>query len=80
MGTILPKISEISFHDGVRNLSPISLDPEVLHALFLHYEALRQWNPRLSLIGPGTAGEISGFPKSRGHYQPSDQFLTGAAV
>lgn len=58
MGTKLPRIPESSFQDGVRSQSPIALDPEVLHLLFLHYEALRQWNPRLSLVGPGTADEI----------------------
>lgn len=28
-----------------------------MESLFLHYEELRRWNPRLSLIGPGTTDE-----------------------
>ena len=29
-----------------------------LDRLWLHYQELRRWNPTLSLVGPGTAGEI----------------------
>lgn len=34
------------------------LSAEVLAALEAHYRQLLRWNPRLSLVGPGTADEI----------------------
>jgi 16S rRNA (guanine527-N7)-methyltransferase len=54
----LPSISRDDFASGVRSLSPESLDEPAVDALFAHYRELGLWNQRLSLIGPGTAGEI----------------------
>ena len=34
------------------------LDARAEAALYAHYQELSRWNQRLSLIGPGTAGEI----------------------
>jgi 16S rRNA (guanine527-N7)-methyltransferase len=34
------------------------LPPEVATRLFVHYQELCRWNRLLSLVGPGTAGEV----------------------
>ena len=54
MGAPLPHLSFDRFH---RRLTIALDDPpssEVAEKLFAHYEELRRWNERLSLIGPGT--------------------------
>lgn len=35
-----------------------ALSPRAIDALFAHYEELRRWNRRVSLIGPGTVDEL----------------------
>ncbi|MEM1179308.1 MAG: RsmG family class I SAM-dependent methyltransferase [Acidobacteriota bacterium] len=35
-----------------------SLDQSILEGLWIHYRELIRWNPRLSLVGPGTADEL----------------------
>lgn len=36
----------------------VAVPPEVVSRLHRHYRELRRWAPRVSLIGPGTAGEV----------------------
>ena len=54
----LPPISLDDFAAAVRACSPEPLDTRAVDALYAHYQELSLWNQRLSLIGPGTAGEI----------------------
>jgi 16S rRNA (guanine527-N7)-methyltransferase len=56
--TTLPNLDRSAFRDRVQRLSPQPLTADALDALFVHYEELRRWVPRLALIGPGTAGEV----------------------
>ncbi len=58
MGSQLPPFTETRFCRELARISPVELPESVLHALYLHYLELRRWNPRLSLVGPGTASEI----------------------
>ncbi|MCP3958562.1 MAG: hypothetical protein GY719_11970 [bacterium] len=59
MGSPIPSLTESQFGDRLLAQSP-SIDPEAVLALYAHYLELQRWNPRLSLVGPGTAGEILG--------------------
>lgn len=54
----LPPISLADFSRALDASSPESLDSPAAAALHAHYQELSRWNQRLSLIGPGTAGEI----------------------
>ena len=54
----LPSVSRKNFARGLAELSPEPLDDRAVDALLAHYQELSVWNRRLSLIGPGTAGEI----------------------
>lgn len=54
----LPEISRADFAAGLRRLSPEPIDERAVDALYSHYQELALWNRRMSLIGPGTAGEI----------------------
>jgi 16S rRNA (guanine(527)-N(7))-methyltransferase RsmG len=54
----LPEIPPARFAAEIAALSPEPLSEQTTAALHAHYEELRRWNRRLSLIGPGTAGEI----------------------
>ena len=58
MGSPLPEIAEEDFRRGIEASSPRALGASSLAALFVHYRELRRWNPKLSLIGPGTADEV----------------------
>ncbi len=58
MAVALPEIPAATFAREVLASSPEPLSAETLEALHAHYEELRRWSPRLSLIGPGTAGEV----------------------
>ena len=58
MGNPLPDIDEDRFRDGITQCTPVPLDEACLDALWIHFVELRRWNPKLSLIGPGTADEI----------------------
>jgi 16S rRNA (guanine527-N7)-methyltransferase len=58
MAFALPEISRASFAKQIQALSPRLLDAQAIDALFVHYGELALWNRRMSLIGPGTAGEI----------------------
>ncbi|HEX7181749.1 MAG TPA: RsmG family class I SAM-dependent methyltransferase [Thermoanaerobaculia bacterium] len=54
----LPQISRSDFAAEIAALSPEPLADPSVDALHAHYQELSRWNRRLSLIGPGTAGEI----------------------
>jgi 16S rRNA (guanine527-N7)-methyltransferase len=54
----LPPISRDGFAAEIAALSPEPLPEAAIDALHAHYQELSRWNRRLSLIGPGTAGEI----------------------
>jgi len=54
----LPSIAPADFFQALAACSPEGLDVRAEAALYMHYQELSQWNQRLSLIGPGTAGEI----------------------
>ncbi len=54
----LPVITLAGFSSALQACSPEPLASEAAQALYLHYQELSRWNQRLSLIGPGTAGEI----------------------
>ncbi len=58
MAVALPEIPADTFAREVLASSPEPLSAETLGALYVHYEELRRWSARLSLIGPGTAGEV----------------------
>lgn len=53
----LPHIEVQRFSDELQ-LIDSSLSPKVHAALFEHYEELKRWNARLSLVGPGTVEEV----------------------
>lgn len=53
----LPKIDRTDFFDAIAVQDP-ELDDVAMLALFEHYEELRKWNSRLSLVGPGTVREV----------------------
>lgn len=58
MPSALPPISRKTLAKGLAALSPEPLDGRALDALHAHYQELSVWNRHLSLIGPGTLGEI----------------------
>ena len=57
MGSPLPLLSEAQFVQRLSQISP-ACPAASLSVLHRHYLELRRWNPRLSLIGPGTANEV----------------------
>ncbi|HSS77102.1 MAG TPA: RsmG family class I SAM-dependent methyltransferase [Thermoanaerobaculia bacterium] len=54
----LPRLSLQSFASELAPLSPEPLSQAATDSLFAYYQELARWNEKLSLIGPGTAGEI----------------------
>jgi 16S rRNA (guanine527-N7)-methyltransferase len=54
----LPPLTRDQLAEGLASLSPEPLDDRAIAALHVHYRELSIWNQRLSLIGPGTIGEI----------------------
>jgi len=54
----LPEVSPAEFSRRLAAVSPEPLPASASGALFRHYEELRRWNRRLSLVGPGTVDEI----------------------
>jgi 16S rRNA (guanine527-N7)-methyltransferase len=58
VGSRLPELSLETFRRRLRSVSPRPLAPSAEAALHHHYEELRRWNARLSLVGPGTAREV----------------------
>jgi len=58
VGHLLPELTPAAFAQRLRQASPRELSPAAEEALYRHYQELRRWNARLSLVGPGTAGEV----------------------
>ena len=67
MGNTLPAMDRTTFESELSaQLSGLStslqeqvgLEEQSREALWIHYQELLRWNPRLSLIGPGSAAEI----------------------
>ncbi len=56
--TSLPELSLAAFRQRLDVATGRPLASPRTEALFLHYQELRVWNQRLSLIGPGTIDEI----------------------
>jgi 16S rRNA (guanine527-N7)-methyltransferase len=54
----LPLLSRDAFAAELAKNSPEPLSPQGVEALYAHYQELSLWNQRLSLVGPGTAGDI----------------------
>jgi 16S rRNA (guanine527-N7)-methyltransferase len=54
----LPSVSRADFSAALAACSPEPLEARTVDAFYAHYQELSLWNQRLSLIGPGTAGEI----------------------
>lgn len=56
----LPALTLEIFRTRLTPLLPPTtiLTPAAWEALHIHYEQLRQWSPRLALIGPGTLPEV----------------------
>lgn len=57
MKRALPEIERSRFFQSLHLRDPL-LNEASKQALFDHYEELREWNPRLSLIGPGTVQDV----------------------
>ena len=58
MARELPAIDQRSFESEVRALTPEDLPALCLDRLYLYYQELRRWNPKLSLVGPAAKEEI----------------------
>ncbi len=58
MGVALPAIPAQEFAAAIQTRSPEPLPNETIDRLIAHYEELRRWSGRLSLVGPGTAAEV----------------------
>lgn len=58
MGVALPTITEEQFARRLESVLGRPVVRELVVRLYVHYEELRRWNPRLSLVGPGTADEL----------------------
>lgn len=58
MARELPELSKSSFENEVQSLAPEELSPLCLENLYLYYQELRRWNPKLSLVGPAAKDEI----------------------
>ncbi|MBZ0112084.1 MAG: class I SAM-dependent methyltransferase, partial [Thermoanaerobaculia bacterium] len=60
MAVSLPLLERSEFARRLAAESPESLSEATVFALAAHYEELRLWGRRLSLIGPGTVAEVFG--------------------
>ncbi len=58
MGSQLPFLTEAEFRQRLSRFLPSRCPESTPGSLFPHYRELCRWNPRLSLVGPGTAGEV----------------------
>ncbi|MGH9379821.1 MAG: 16S rRNA (guanine(527)-N(7))-methyltransferase RsmG [Thermoanaerobaculia bacterium] len=58
MGISLLRLTPQEFHDRLAASTAGVLDSRLAASLYAHYLELARWNPRLSLIGPGTAVEL----------------------
>lgn len=57
MGAPLPALSRERFSRRLGSAVDGMLTAKTVDHLYAHYEELRRWNPRLSLIGPGTTDD-----------------------
>ena len=53
-----PGLTFGEFVSRLRRVSPVPLGPAAELALHVHYREMRRWSEGLSLVGPGTAGEV----------------------
>ena len=53
----LPDLSLEVFSERLHGRLP-ALEAQVVERLYAHYQELARWNRKLSLIGPGTVGEV----------------------
>jgi len=58
MGSPLPELSRTEFAARLESVLRQTVAAELADRLFAHYEEMRRWNPRLSLVGPGTVKEV----------------------
>ena len=58
MGASLPSVGLPEMAAALAASVDESLSSDVVARLHAHYEELRRWNPRLSLVGPGTADDV----------------------
>ena len=58
VGAELPQVNREEFARRLASISPEPLSPTAIESLFLHYQELRRWNRRLSLVGPGTSQSV----------------------
>jgi 16S rRNA (guanine527-N7)-methyltransferase len=56
VATTLPELTAEELEARLR-IPGRALTPSAITALFAHYQELRRWSPRLSLVGPGAADE-----------------------
>ena len=54
----LPIIARGDFSAELARLSPSPLSEDALSRLWIHYEELRRWNRRYSLVGPGSGPDV----------------------
>jgi 16S rRNA (guanine527-N7)-methyltransferase len=54
----LPELDRSSFEQRLREAGAPPLQGGAIDALFVHYEELRRWAPKIDLIGPGAVGEL----------------------
>lgn len=57
MGSPLPALDRDEFLGRLSRLRAEELSPASQEVLWTHFQELRRWNPKISLIGPGTAQE-----------------------
>ena len=58
MGGSLPPLTLPELRRQLTAVTALDLPDSVYAALHLHYAELRRWNPRLSLVGPGTVSHV----------------------
>ncbi|MEM8963925.1 MAG: RsmG family class I SAM-dependent methyltransferase [Acidobacteriota bacterium] len=58
MGADIPNVSRETFEAAIQACSPVVLAGTAVEALWVHFQELRRWNRRLSLIGKGTVHDL----------------------
>lgn len=58
MKPLLETLSFETFASRLGGIAPMALDARQTEQLYSHYQELGKWNRRLSLIGPGTVGDV----------------------
>ena len=69
MGAAVPEIARSALEVALAPWISPGADPELLPTLWAHLQELRRWNPRLSLVGPGSTSDPVAF--LRRHYGES---------